>query len=328
MAKPMHLTLPRLKTILRRQDPPSWGCNYDPAIHATREEAPARSRPAQVWCERLGRYCHVLSLVEQKALLLALFNPSLFELHEQRMLATEARPHPLVGHSLAIGMTLPPLRGTIDVCERLDMIDRHPKIFVDHPDGTGRVPIPSPFIGDFLLFLTDELGPYCVNWTIKGTADEFQRQLLTTKPSRSPEKESIAVRARHAIEERYYADGAIPTIRIVNRELPEMFFQNIRSFLLMSHRAANLDPGLYKEICERLQASIQTGQPPLDVLLAVMHRHNLQLEVVKAAVNRALWRRDVRPELMDEVIFIDLPLKPERRDPLQLFGPWFARQRS
>lgn len=136
MPKAIKLTLARLKEILRRQDPPQWGKQYDPAIRATREEAPSRSRPAQVWSERLDRYCHTLSLVEQKVLLLALFNPQLFELQEQRMLATETRPHPLAGHSLATGLELPGLRGTIDVCERLDMIDRLPWIFIDHPDGT------------------------------------------------------------------------------------------------------------------------------------------------------------------------------------------------
>ena len=68
MPKTFKLTLARLYEILRRQDPPQWGKQYDPAIRATREEAPSRSRPAQVWSERLERYCHTLSLVEQKVL--------------------------------------------------------------------------------------------------------------------------------------------------------------------------------------------------------------------------------------------------------------------
>lgn len=326
MSKPMHLTLARLKEVLRRQDPPQWGRNYDPAIRAIREEAPARSRFAQVWSERLGRYCHALSSIEEKALILALFHPALFELQEQRMLATEPRPHPLAGHTLAVGMDLPPLRGTIDVCDRLDMIERHLWIQVDHPDGTGRIPVPAPFIGDFLVFLVDQLGPYCVNWTIKGSSDEFQRRLLGSRPARSPEVEVSTVRSRHAIEERYYADAGIPTIRIVERDLSEQLIQNLRSLLLLQHRASGIHGGLYAEICDRLQASIQIGQKPLDVLLSVMHRYDLALDAAKAAFARALWQRDVRAELMDEVIFIDRPLKPQLRDPLQAFSAWFARQ--
>lgn len=206
MAKPMHLSLARLKEVLRRQDPPLWGQNYDPAIRATREEAPSRSRFAQVWSQRLGRYCHTLSSVEQDALLLVLFHPALFELHEQRILFTEPRPHPLSGHPFATGVDLPPLRGTIDVCQRLDMIKRHLWINVDHPDGSGRVPVPVPFIGDFLLFLQDQEGPYCVNWTIKESSDDFEKRPVRDRPSRNPQADCMAERSRHAIEALYYAD--------------------------------------------------------------------------------------------------------------------------
>ena len=325
MAKAINLTLARLKEVLRRQDPPKWGLDYDPAIRAVREEAPSKSRFAQVWWERHGRYCHTLSSIEQKALLIALFNPALFEMQEQRMLATEARPHPLSGYEAAGGMNLPALRGTIDVCDRLDMIERHLWIHMEHPDGTGRVPVPAPFIGDLLLFLSDAQGPYCVNWTIKSTEEEFGRRLLASRPSRRPKEDAEAVRIRHAIEERYYADAGIPTIRVVDRDMPALFIQNIKDFILIQHRAAGFDAALYAEVCDRLQACIQTGQPPIMALGSMMRRYDLSLEIAKAACWRALWRRDVRPELMDEAIFPDLPLKPQRRYSLHAFSAWFAR---
>ena len=328
MTKKNTLTLARLNETLRRQDPPQWGSAYEPAIRATRDEAPARSRPSQVWSSKLERYCHVLSLVEQKALILALFHPALFEFHEQRMLTTEARPHPLVGHERVIGLELPGLRGTIDVCDRLDMISRHPCIHVQHPDGIGKVPVPTPFIGDLLLFLVDQDGPYCVNWTIKGAADDFQRPLLGDKPSKNATADAMVVRARHAIEERYYLDADIRTVRIVDRDIPELFNQNLRSLILMQNRAVSIDDAVYVEVCDRLQASMQTGQPPMDVLISVMHRYDIPMETAKTIFYRAIWQRDVRPELMEEVIFIDRPLKPERKDPLQVFGSWFSRTKS
>lgn len=328
MAKAINLTLARMQEVLRRQDPPQWGKYYDPAIRAKREEAPSRSRPAQVWSERLGRYCHTLSLVEQKVLLLALFNPQLFELQEQRMLATEARPHPLAGHSLATGMDLPGLRGTIDVCDRLDMIGRHLWIFIEHPDGSERVPVPAPFFGDFLLFLCDDHGPYCVNWTVKPSEEEFQRRPTGRRPARRAEAQAAAVRARHAIEELYYLDADIPTIRIVDSDIPELFAQNLRSLILIQHRAAGVDASIYAEVCDRLRATLRTEQPPLEVLLSVMHRYDLNMETAKATFFRSLWRRDVRAELMEEVIFVDRPLRPERRDPLQVYANWFARKQA
>lgn len=326
MAKAINLTLARLREVLRRQDPTQWGAHYDPAIRATREEAPTRSRFAQIWSQQLGRYCHTLSSVERDALLLVLFHPALFELQEQRMLSTEPRPHPLSGHPFAVGMDLPTLRGTIDVCDRLDMVERHLWIKVDHPDGSGRVPVPAPFIGDFLLFLQDQDGPYCVNWTIKESAEDFEKRPIRDRPSRNPRSDCTAERSRHAIEALYYSDAAIPTVRIVRRDLPELFIQNLCSLLIGQHRAAEVDAGIYAEICDRLQASIQVGQRPLDVLLSVVHRHDLSLDLAKACFYRALWRRDVRAEFMDEAIFIDRELRPLRNDPLQIFADRFARQ--
>jgi hypothetical protein len=326
MAKPRHLCQSRLKEILRRQDPPKYGKDYDPAMRATREEAPERSRPAQVWSDALERYCHVMSSVEQKALLVALFHPALFELQEQRMLATEARPHPLSGHPLSVGLSLAPLRGTINVCGRLDAIPHHLWIYVDHPDGTGRVPVPFPFIGDFLLFLADSAGPYCVNWTIKGHKSEFSNRLiLSDKPPRSPQKEQSAIEMRHAIEERYYLDAGIRTVRIVDRDLPANVILNLRSLLVMMHKAPVLEVVPYTELCERLQASVGTQQSPMDILLSMVHRYDLPLEALRSAFARALWKRDVRAELMADAIFVDRPLRVERRDPVQVFASWFSR---
>lgn len=326
MARPRHLSESRLREILRRQDPPKWGRDYDPAIRATREEAPSRSRPAQVWSNRLGRYCHVLSAVEQKALLLVLYHPALFELHEQRMLATESSPHPLAGHTHSVGLSFPHFRGTVSVCERLDAIPYHPRVSVDRPDGGGRIEVPFPFIGDFLLYLADSAGPYCVNWTVKGHKSEFrERKILADRPSRSPEKERAKIEMRHAIEERYYLDAGIRTVRIADRDMPDDFILNLRSLLVMIHKVPEIEPAAYTELCERLQASVGTRQSPIDILLSMVHRYDLPLEVLRASFALALWKRDVRAELMSDAIFLDLPLQRERQDPLQLFAGWFSR---
>lgn len=326
MAKSSRMTLPRLKELIRRQDPPQWGSLYEPAIRATREEAPSRSRFAQTWFDRLERYIHTLSSIESTVVLLAMFNRSLFEIQEQRILTTEPRPHPLAGHPYAVALDLPPLRGTIDVCDRLDLIERHLWAEIDPKNGLGTVRVPVPFIGDLLLFLKDHDGPYCVNWTIKDVAEGFDRRLPGSKPSSNPQAEIAAVRSRHAIEELYYNDAGIPTKRIVESDLCIPFFENLRSLLLIQHRAAQVEAGIYTEICERLQASIQTGQRPLDIILSVSHRYGLPLSLCQACFARALWQSDVRAELMDGAIFIDRPLKPQRRDPLQVYASWFTRQ--
>lgn len=264
MRKSSRLTPDRLRLIQRRQDPPEWGSSYEPAIQATRDEAPSISRASMTWSNQLGRYCHALSAVEQKVLRFALYHPQLFELHEQRMLSPEPRPHPLEGHELAVNTDLPSLKGTINVCDRLGFMKLHPKISISHPEQFENMTVPWPFIGDFLLFLRDDTGPYCVNWTIKAEAAGFDKAIHKRPKSRSKTADD-AVRARHAIEERYYLDAGIPTIRIVDSSIPATLSHNLRCLLGMQQHQIDIDESIYEELCAQLQASFHTAQTPCEI---------------------------------------------------------------
>ncbi|MDN3578274.1 hypothetical protein QWZ03_16010 [Chitinimonas viridis] len=326
MSTAARMSEARLRTIYKRQDPPQFGPTYDPAIRATREEAPSSSRYSQMWSEKLQRQCHVLSTPEQKAMFLVLFQPGLFELQEQRMLAIQSRPHPLTGHPFASGLNLRPLRGTLDVCERIQMVERHAWISIRHPDNGAKASVPYPFIGDLLLFLQDQHGPYCVNWTIKRDRDGFERSVHRERPSRDPNADAAAARARHAIEQLYYDDANIPTVRVTEDMFPEKLLRNLECLYLTQHLSATVDSVLYQEMCERLRASMILGGAPFDVVRSMMTRYDLPFDIAKSLFHRAIWRRDVRPELVDEGIFIDIPLQPERTDPLVRFGHLFQRR--
>ena len=321
----MRITLSRLKEIHRRQDPPRWSPNYEPTIKATREEAPSRSRCAQVWSERLGRYCHVLSSIEQKALIFALFHPGLFELHEQRVLSTEAREHPLANHPLMQGEVLPNVTGTIALCDQLSCLELHPVFKTRHPETLEPITVPIPWTGDLLLFIQDEAGPYCVNWSVKATSRDFQQNAFKAKPSIQPDADRHRVRTRHAIEELYYQNIGIPTIHVTDAELPARLIHNLRSFLLFLPYTKDVEPEVYEEICDRLRFGQLVQQPPLEVLLTVVHKHGITMEQARACFMRALWHRDVIAELMDEPIFLDRALLKQRRDPLKEYARWFSR---
>lgn len=325
MGKTMPFSLGRLKEIARRQDPPRWGPHYEPAIRAVREEAPSNSRFSTVWSRRLGRDCHALSTPEQSALMIALLHPKLFELQEQRLLHPSPSSHPLAGHPSAVGMKLPSLSGTIKVSERLDMLDRHSWLWIDSDDGLERLPVVNPFIGDLLLFLHDHDGPYCVNWTVKTTDEDFTRPMTRSRPSKNPVADERAERSRHAIEERYYAEAGIHTMRLTQSNMPREFVVNLRSLLLLQHRHPELPPSAYWQLCEQLQASTTTGQPPFEIVLSIVHRHKLPLEEVRSAFATALLVGDVQADLMDRPVLIDTPLHPRRRDPWQVLAPLFQR---
>lgn len=325
MAKNTKPSITRLKEILRRQDPPKWGDQYQAAIYATRTEAPGRSRPAQIWSAKLQRHCHALSQVEQKVLLLALFHPKLFELHEQRMLATEPRPHPLCGHPSAVGLDFAGLKGTIDVCRRLDLIKRHH--CVSFKDMSGQlVPVAFPWVGDFLLFLMDDDGPYCVNWTVKGSEDEFERKLQSDKPSRNPQRDAFATTSRHAIEELYYQDAGIRTVRIVGKNISDQFANNLRAIYLDHHQTPNVDQSIREEIIDRLRASLHTKQSPIEVLLSAVHQYDIAFADARIIFHQAIWNRDLRVELFERAILIDQPLHVERTDPFKRFEYFFSRK--
>ena len=326
MGKRAYPNLARLREILRRQDPPAWSPDYEPAIKAVREEAPPRSRPAQVLSAKLNRYCHVLSSVELSVLFIALCHPDLIELHEQRMLSMEPCLHPLSGHPLSIGLDLPRLEGTISVAQRLDYLNLHPKVYLSDPKTNSKTPVPFPWTGDFLLFLVDKNGPYCLNWTVKGVSEDFNRSFGNGHPIKNQKQDAANVRARHAIEELYYLDAGIRTIRIVERDLPVNLIRNLRTLVLLHERPVDLPAEVRIELIERLRASVQTGRPPLEILLSLRHRFYIDLYSLKVAFYQAIWTRELRVDLFSNPIFISCPLMPEKKDVLVRFAHWFSRE--
>jgi hypothetical protein len=105
--KERRITAARLDEILRRQNPPAFGRTYQPSILPTTAEAPPMSRPAWVKSTDLERKISTLSGPERAATVIALYQPKLFDLQEQRVLPADTAPHPLTGHPSAEGMDLP-----------------------------------------------------------------------------------------------------------------------------------------------------------------------------------------------------------------------------
>lgn len=317
--------LARLKRMLERQDPPRWSPDYAPAILATREEAPAAPRPAEVYSVKLGRPCHALSISEQWAISFAHYHPGLFELHEQRMLATEARPHPLTGHPRAVGLTLPSFRGTVDVADRLGWLEHHDVIYIDDPDQPGcRLPVPVPYCGDLLLFLHDRDGPYCVNWTCKLTAEGFSKPFWNGKVPLAEKTAIDSELMRHLLEEAYYTDARIRTQRVIGDELSVMSIQNLTRMFLWLPRATLMHAEDRQEVLEKLRISITMQVPPLDVFTSLHRRIPSGIQAMKTVLFQAIFNRELRVDL-SQLITIDQPLRPEHTDLLVAYRHWFER---
>ncbi len=319
-----RLTEKRLREILRRQDPPSWGSNYVPAIKPSREEAPAKSSPAAVWSELLGRYVSTLSEPERSVLALILHCPKVFELQEQRMLPYLPSPHPLASHPLSAGMVLPSFRGTLQIAAERDVLHFHPILRAKaHNNGTQPGDIPTPWIGDFLVFLLDAEGPYCVNLSVKSTRAAFRRPQIGITPATNMKRAEEREVARHMVEEVLYCEVGIPTRFIAADELDPIVIANLRQLLLWQKRKTSLTTDQRVQIVAAFQNGMAMGRSALEVL------HNIPVSRypmydAKIAMYQAIWHRKIRIDLF-QYFFVDHPLVPEVRDVLNVIGHWFRR---
>ena len=325
MGASRHLTRARLNEILRRQNPPRFGTGYEPAIKATREEAPSISRPAWVWSEFLGRYISTLSGPERSFLPLALYSPALFELQEQRMLPFLPANHPLHGHPFAVGMHLPAFRGTISVADELGVFHFHPIIPAPRGDSSAEAQaVPGCWIGDFLFFLRDARGPYCVNVSVKDRRDAFRTPTIGLTPKTNLKRALQAEAARHLIEERLYRDVGIPTQQVAAEELDPIVVDNLQQLLLWQKRGHELDDERVEGIVEAFKDGLAAGASALAVIRALEVSEGLSEEAVKTVLYQAIWNRRLRIDLFRR-FWLDEPMEPEVRDVLDVYGDFFRR---
>lgn len=327
MARNPLISQARLQLIERRQLHPGWGPDYEPAMRATRDEAPAISRPSTVYSSKLGREVHLLSLAERVPCLLALYHPALFELREQHMLSPFPTEHPLTGHPYAARLRLPELKGTIDVAQRLNALSKHPTVWVQEQDSEGQTEARRaafPYLGDLLLFLRDTQGPYCVNWTVKS-----DRRAFSVSPHRlhNPLRMQQAQtnnQLRHQIEEIYFADAGIPTVQVAASEIDPQLAANLTALIGWQAQATLVSDDVFTYLVQDYQQLMQNRQTLLSRLEALMHQTNSTRQQCLAVLYQAIWQRQLRVDLYQPIL-PDRPLRPERTDVLVDFSAWFER---
>lgn len=325
MARNSLISEARLKVIERRQKSPKWGSRYEPAMRATRDEAPKSSRPTIVSSAKLGREIHVMSLAERAVCLLTLYHPCLLDLREQHMLSPVPAPHPLAAHPSAAGLSLPDLRGTIDVAERLDMLSEHPRVWLNVKSDEGNTEsrrAAFPYLGDFLLLMQDIEGPYCVNWTVKADREDFSRTRIGGRPHVA--KRTGNAERRHRLEEEYFADAGIRTVRIAANEIDEQLVANLTALFGWHAQALGLSLDVSSYLLSQYQQLISTR----DTVVANFERLRSQTGASRhaclAVLYQGIWNRQLRVDLYRPIL-VDKPLKPERSDVLSDFHTWFAR---
>lgn len=311
----------RFLTIRSRQEDARWGKEYEPSILATVREAPSVSIASRLYWARLERDIHCLSMPETAAALLALYNGNVFELHEQKMLSPEPRCHPLFGHPRAHGLSLPPLKGTVAVAERLGAFKFHPTVLMELRGGElGHVPF--PWVGDLLLFMQDEVGPYCVNWNVKLKRGDHDKPFQARR--RTSARSVAQAKARREIETMYYQDAGIATRDVSLDDIPHSLICNLACLFPSTKGHIGLPPQQQDKLIDIFSSDMRAGIAPMTTLDYLASSCGLDRAVVRKVLYRAIWSRRLRVDLYSTIL-MDKPLQPERTDALASFFRWFRR---
>ncbi len=317
---------PRLRLITSRQWKDRWGGDYVAAIFATPKEAPGVSVPAILRPEKLQfRDFHTLSQPETWAALLALHHPLVWEAHEQRILYPRPRAHYLYGHARAKGMSFPAFAGTLDVADRLGILDKHPKVRLKEGDNPENWPLaPFPYVGDLLLFLEDEKGPYAVNWPVKDKYKNFRRRGPNSqgKPRRDVDDEGAI--ARQFLEKTYYEDAGIRTQQVAGEAIDFDLRCNLADLFGDHGLRVDIDDGVRDGVIHLFRKAIGAEVPAYIVAQEAAAMYGLEGRQTLALMRQGIWRRELRVDLFRPVL-ADKPLHPEVEDVFVRYGHWFAR---
>lgn len=312
----------RLLTIQARQEPDKWGPRYEPAIRATREEAPRVSRPSIYQSPLLQRGVHFMSSAELHIGCLAFLHPRLFDLQEQRMLSIRGACHPLHGRPEGTGLDLPPFKGTADVAERLGRLDLHPMFSHRASDGWSRVPF--CLTGDLLLFLRDDEGPYCKNWNCKDRKSSFGRRRPDDPVPRNAQRARELALFRKEVEHLYYADAHISTSDCAEEDIPKELRNTARDLATWALRTHAYSEAHRLEIVGAFRDALRRGLTPNEVIGRLTRGSKQHEEAHRVVLYQAIQKRELRVDLFQPIL-PDFHLLPEKRDVLVEFADWFAR---
>lgn len=317
----MNDKVQRYQRIMSRQGSFSWTKEFQPAIRATRAEGPKCSRLSQIWSAQLRRTIHLLSSAERVFAQLALYNPHLFDLHEQRMLSPVTAAHPLQGHPRSVGMQLPKVLGTVEIATMLG--GRHDRLYVLDKQGE-EYAVPYPYVGDLLLFLEypDRL-PYCVNWTIKSDQRDFSEQRRTKLKSLADQKKDQSkADYRQRVEREHYEAAGIRTLQLSPDCIDEEVRFNLDFLYGWLGLESQLEAAVEADFDDEVREEISLGRPLSRVVLKYAARWGVRDQLL-GRIYQNIWNRKLKVDLFAPLL-IDKPFSVRPRDVLDVYGSLFA----
>ncbi len=319
------MTWLRLQQIRRRQPKVQWSPHYVAATFADPKEAPGLSSGTILRAQKFGhRELHTLSFNETCAAILAIYNPNCFEAFDQLAMSATPCPHLLFGHPLATGHKLGSFKGTLDVADRLGVLSKHPRVRAQIGTDPAKWPIvPFPYLADLTLCLTDEAGPYVVDWPIKDKHEDFRRRGPRQSRAR-PDEDDPSVLARTELQRTYFSDAGIRTVEVVGSSIDFHVRCNLRDLFLDDTYPNTVGDCARAEIMSMYRDRIGRDLPAYLLAHQVARDYRIDAREAVALLKQGIWRRELRVDLFQPVL-MDKPLRVETADVLEHYAAWFRR---
>lgn len=313
----------RYTKLRERQPTTGWVADYQAGQRATREESPSISRPSILsQFNRFGRELHAHSIPERSAILLALFNPKVFDLREQYVLNPTPSPHPFAGHARFVGVAVTELPGALQVYEALSALDCYPVIRERNKAGD-LVERPDLLVSDLVLGVEDEQGPFGLHWSVKKDRTGFEKPPTTDQLLRDPQKKLETYQIRLAAEKLYFGAAGISTKQFWSDRLDSVFISNLLDAFCWRSRA--ISKALRLPEVEGFLVGVDLElESPFNLSLYVNARWGASQEDFKMVLYSLVWERRIRPDLFRRLLF-NVSWRHESVDPLKLYADVFER---
>lgn len=310
-----------LKRIKDRQGSFHWGDQYVPAFFAVPGEAPKISRVCRLNSRRFGRTLHLMSIPERIFTQLALFNPAVFEIHEQKMLHPMPHVHPLQGHPLTMGASLNPVEGTLAAAKKIGM--EHARVVITTSSGE-RQWSAYPYIGDLLIYLNyPGITPYALNWNIKLSKYDFmekRRSKLKSLEARRKDKERANLRLK--LEETYYSSAGIRTVNLSLDDIDPIVMANLDQMFGLHDRPLTLDTQLLEDFSAELIKDFYSGRALAPTAIAYGKKWGHRDQFI-ARIYQDIWSRALPVDLF-QYIQIDRPLERAQCEVIDHYRGFFS----
>lgn len=305
-----------------RQATQRWGSEYDPAIHAVAGEAPPKATPIAFKALRLGRTMHALSQGEAFFIAVALMNPAVWDLHEQAILHPYPRKHPLASHLVHGLRPWPATRGTLKILDDWGQYHLHPQVSrPKEPDG-----IESrawPWISDIRLFLSDEQGPYVVDWDVKDRTGAHGLPYAGDANAVHNKSQQRKAQLRERAYQAYNAELNIKTRRVAKDQVSETALKNLLRVVMRVQSPLNLPESLVSDVEEALMEAALHGDTPVRAVRRVVSGDRATVAALRV-LDWSIWHRRLCLDFEHDIL-VDRPLIRAEADLVDLHAELFKR---